>query len=285
MGKISKPARKKHNEACQLLEKERLSFEDKLFVLEHWREDATNNNADAGAFFTPYGLARDFALEVRGHGARTIDLCAGAGSLALQYVSKCELDGCNPDITCVELNASYVEVGRKIVPEAKWVTGSALDPGLLLPMGRFEQAISNPPFGSIKTGMNYENFTRYKGKMFDLLIVAVAAEIAGYGAFILPQMSTPFKYSGHYRFEDLRDSGHLPQKVKSFIKQTGLEFQFNTGIDTSVYQADWHGVSPLCEIVCFDFQDEVDVVEEPPAVRTRQDVQKEPQRSQMELFA
>lgn len=45
------------------------------------------------------------------------------------------------DITCVELNPHYVEVGKKVVPEATWICADVLDPFLPDLLGQFDFAI------------------------------------------------------------------------------------------------------------------------------------------------
>lgn len=249
--KLSKPQIKAHETACKLLEKDKLTFDDKLYVLENWQEGANNVNSVAGAFFTPIGLARDFMLTVY-RGRRVIDLCAGIGALGLFLTEQCKYAGENYNLTCIELNYNYIEVGKKILPEATWIHGSVLDSELIHSLGYFDQSISNPPFGNIKTGDNYGKYLKYKGSQFEYKVIEIASQISDYGSFILPQMSTPYKYSGNNGFyEEKHDN--LPQKVKSFIEQTKLKFDFNYGIDTSMYLNDWKGVTPMCEIVTFDF--------------------------------
>ena len=93
------------------------------------------------------------------------------------------------------------------------------------------------------------------------MTIEIASKIADYGCFILPQGSTPFKYSGQPFFIDLREktpgynpyNQEVPRKVQKFINETGLNYEFNLGIDTSVYKDDWKGVSPICEVVTFEF--------------------------------
>ncbi|MCC8409897.1 hypothetical protein LJ707_13245 [Mucilaginibacter sp. UR6-1] len=165
------------------------------------------------------------------------------------------------DITCVELNPTYYEVGKKLLPEANWINDSIFN---YKDFGLFKQAISNPPFGKIKTGLdkNLQSELKYKGAEFDLITVEIAFKIADYGCFILPQQSTPFKYSGSEFYMDLRETGKgynpygltVPNKVQKFIKETGLDYMFNIGIDTSIYKDSWKGVSPICEIVTFEFK-------------------------------
>ena len=54
------------------LTKQQARRDDKLFVLEHWREDANHVNSTAGASFTPWGLALDFALDAGATCERTV---------------------------------------------------------------------------------------------------------------------------------------------------------------------------------------------------------------------
>lgn len=244
--KLTKPQIRAHNEACELLKKDRLREDEKIFVMENWQEGAEHVNSAAGAFFTPWGLARDLALEI--DGKTIIDLCAGIGTLA--YFAYEE----GREITCVELNPDYVAIGKKIIPEARWICGSIFDqkfPTL------FDCAISNPPFGSI--GGRRDGFGG-----FEFSAINYASTIARAGVFILPQASTPFKYSGQRNFEET-----MPDKVRSFIEKTGIAYEFNVGIDTGYFLGEWHGVAPLCEICNFDFTS----------------ASRQPQESQMELFA
>lgn len=247
--KLSKNQAKKHKEACDILKKDVLTFDDKLFVIDNWNEGAEHINSTAGAFFTPNGLAKDFQLAIRKNG-RVIDLCAGIGVLSFWLVEQSHYEK-DPlkELVCVELNSGYIEVGKKIVPEATWINGSVLDLDLMLSLGRFDQSISNPPFGNIKTGsMDSKNRLKYTGSEFEYKVIEIASLISDYGAFILPQMSTPWKYSGNRNMESNSSS-----KLTKFIEQTNIEFEFNCGIDTSFYLNEWKGVSPMCEIAIFDF--------------------------------
>jgi hypothetical protein len=250
--KLSKDQARKHNQTCELLKKDVLTFDDKIFVIENWNEGAEHINSTAGAFFTPKGLARDFQLAVRRNG-RVIDLCAGIGTLSLWLVQQAIYEIHDPlkELICVELNPGYIEVGKKLVPEATWILGSVLDLDLMFSLGKFDQAISNPPFGNVKTGsIDGKKRLKYTGSEFEYKVIEVASLISKYGAFILPQMSTPWKYSGN-RNMDVNNS----TKLTKFIEQTGLEFEFNCGIDTSIYLNEWKGVSPMCEVAIFEFSE------------------------------
>jgi hypothetical protein len=144
---------------------------------------------------------------------------------------------------CVELNPEYARIGKRIVPGATWIVGSVFDPAQL---GRFAWAISNPPFGSIPA----HGFKgKYTGSQFEYRVIEIASRMADFGAFILPQMSAPFRYSGQqcYR-EDETD------KARKFREQTGIVMEPGCGVDTSIYKNEWRGVSPVCEIVVCEFE-------------------------------
>jgi len=242
VSKLTKLQAKAHKAACEMLEQATLSEDEKEFVLLNWREDATEVNSSAGAFFTPMNLAFDFTIEVPS--GRIIDLCAGVGMLSWALLNRRRRDAAPLDLTCIEINPAYVEVGRKVLPEARWICASVFDvPGMHL--GRFDCAISNPPFGAVKRS---GNAPRYAGKDFEFHVIDIASGLAEYGAFIVPQMSAGFRYSGSQTHER-QDSG----RAVEFQALTGLRFEAGCGVDTAIYLKDWRGVSPLCEIVCVEF--------------------------------
>lgn len=248
MSKLTKSQARLHHQAEDLLAKDTLTHEDKLFVLEHWREDGQHVNSTSGAFFTPWGLALDFALEVSGR--RIIDLCAGIGTLSLACLARHEYDlwqGAPPlDITCVEVNPAYVEVGRKVVPEARWICASIFD---MPDLGRFDVAISNPPFGQIKRD---GDGPRYRGGSFEYHVIDIAATLADEAVLIVPQTSAGFSYSGK------RHGGYqaeTPTKLARFTQATGIALAPGMGIDTARPDyGQWHGVAPRVEVVLSDFE-------------------------------
>ncbi len=248
MSKLSKSAAKLHNEAVALARSGRRLHEDEqAFILDNFREDAKHLNGLAGAFFTPRGLACDFAIEVApgsGDPLRVLDLCAGIGGLSWA----CERD--NTEHVCVEMNPDYVEIGRAVMPRATWVTGSIFDVEKYQRLGPFDVVISNPPFGRIKA----DGFDgRYTGGKFELRTIELASRLGRYGVFIVPQESAPFRYSGQQGFKRKETD-----EVQKFREQTGIEMEPNCGIDTSTYRNEWHGTSPAVEIVCCDFSRSVE---------------------------
>ncbi|WP_223482334.1 hypothetical protein [Stenotrophomonas sp. OVS01A] len=237
MAKLSKAQIKAHKEVMDLVDLDRPLFEDEReFILDNFQESATNVNSQHGAFFTPRGLAVDLSIEI-GKGS-IVDLCAGIGSLAYAVRDRATR------LVCIEFNPEYARVGRRVVPEAEWIVASIFDP-LIAGLGWFNYAISNPPFGYIAA----EGFDgKYTGKSFEYKAIEVASRMAAYGAFIIPQCSAPFAYSGKRLYNS--KEGANPRK---FREQTGIVMEFGTGVDTAYYQDEWNGVSPLCEIVVCDF--------------------------------
>lgn len=163
MARLSKAQAKAHQEACALLAKDVLTFDEKWQVYETWQESATHVNNLAGAFFTP------------------------------------------------------------IV------------------------AIASPPFGNLKRA---GKAPRYSGPSFEYHVIDIAADLARYGAFIVPAGSAPFRYSGQQNYEPRQTDGY-----KRFAEQTGLSLGANCGIDCSVYADDWRGVAPKVEIVTCEFEE------------------------------
>lgn len=256
MAKLSKTAERRHAQACQLVNLPRdLTEDERWFVLTHWQESSTTANGLQGAFFTPEGLARDMSLEVGGD--RIIDLGAGIGRLAWHNR---DLFGRwphpAPEFLCVERNPAYVRVGRKVLPEATWLCADILDlPDLANQLGGvFDCAISNPPFGPRP---RHRNAPGYTGRRFEYHTIAVAAGLARRGVFIVPQTSAPFHYSGQPNFEHDRGDAEYAR----FTAGTGITLTATCGIDTSVYDGQWRGVSPRVEVVKANFLERCSVTQ------------------------
>ncbi|WP_404711534.1 hypothetical protein [Sphingomonas sp. MMS24-J13] len=234
MSRLSKAQIKAHTEAVAMLQQDRLSDDDREFVLNNWQESATHINSAAGAFFTPSALAHDVAYFSQAD--RIIDLCAGIGALALW---NWWISGCRAEVTCIELNPGYVEVGRKIFPEARWVcVGVETAPTL----GHFDLALSNPPFG--KTAKI--SSPRYSGED-DLAVLDIASECADFATFILPSGSCPFEYSGRPNYRRRPST-----KFDRFHRLTGIEITCES-IDCAFSADAWRGVSPKVEVIAADF--------------------------------
>jgi SAM-dependent methyltransferase len=270
--KLTKEQAKAHREACRLVALDReLTEDEREFVLINWHEGANPDQALDGAFFTPADLASDLRLEVGGQ--RVIDLCAGIGRLAFHArdLWSRRWEGAPPrELVCVERNPAFVAVGRRVLPEARWICADVLDlPAMDL--GRFDTAISNPPFGRIaRTG----DAPGYTGPRFEYHVIAVAATLARRGAFILPQASAPFRYSGEHFHREERD-----RECARFEAQTGIRLSAGVGIDTTAYADGWRDVSPRIEVAVCDFPEPAPM----PVVRPGRPVARPVE--QLDLFA
>jgi hypothetical protein len=245
--RLSRAAQNAHAEAMALVDSGRaLTPDEREQVLETYREDAQHLNGRAGAFFTPMGLAHDFALHVP-DGARVLDLCAGIGRLS--YATGFQDERRGPEgaasIVCVEQNADYARVGRAVLPRATWICADAFDVAAYQHLGPFDCVIANPPFGRIKTAGDYRG--RYTGGLFEFRLIDLADTLAPYGVFIVPQESAPFRYSGRPGFEP-KTTGI----AHDFEAQTGIRLLPNVGVDTAIYADQWNGTSPKVEIVILD---------------------------------
>ncbi|QXJ25960.1 methyltransferase [Actinomadura graeca] len=246
MAALTRRQATRHLQACELVALERdLTDEEKWFVLERWQESATAASPVDGAFFTPLGLARDLSLHV--HGERIIDLGAGIGRLCWQCrdVTPNSNGDSARQLVCIERNPAYAAVGRKILPQARWIVADIFEvPALGL--GRFDCAIANPPFGRLpRSG---RRGPRYRGSRLELHVIDIAADLARQGVFLVPQDSAPFSYSGKQRYLD-EPGPHY----RRFTTETGIRLEPSIGIDTSGYDRQWHSTPPPTEVVIADF--------------------------------
>ena len=183
-------------------------------------------------------LAWDFILDA-GCSGDCIELCAGIGRLSYYQYLRNE----PTHITCVELNPEYVMIGKRVLPEAEWICGDALQ---YSPDRFYRVAYGNPPFGKINTSEAYTG--RYKGSEFEYKVIDHASTFSSYGVWIVPQGSAGFQYSGVH-FYERRES----QKYKKFVDSTGWSFEPGCGIDTSIYREEWNGTNVVCEVVTVEY--------------------------------
>jgi hypothetical protein len=220
---LSKVQTSNHVKALAILEQETLSYEDKVFVFDHYQACATNLHKTAGAFFTPLSFAWEFCLNLEGSN-RIIDLCAGIGVLSFTALQR------DPqrELVCIEINPEYVKAGKKLVPEATWRCMDVMDTESLLQLGEFDAAISNPPFANVETFKDKKSPT-YTGAKSEYKVIDIASQLALWGFFILPQNSTPFHYSGVQYYKLVNNFAY-----QKFHEQTGFEINIGVSIDTAI---------------------------------------------------
>lgn len=238
MARVTKKESQLRLKVMELVHSDRqLTEDDKEFIFNNYRGDGIGAT---GAFFTPEMLAWDFMLGA-GCSDDCIELCAGIGRLSYyQFIRN------KPShITCVELNPEYVLIGKRVLPQAEWITGDALQ---YTPDRFYRVAYGNPPFGKINTSGAYTG--RYTGSEFEYKIIDRAREYSSYGVWIVPQGSAGFKYSGHTYYDRSIQSA----KYIKFEKDTGLILHPGVGIDTSIYRDQWNGTKVTCESVLVDYQ-------------------------------
>lgn len=114
-------------------------------------------------------------------------------------------------------------------------------------LGHFGTVISNPPFGA---GRRSGSAPRYHGRNFEYHVLDIASDIADEAVFIVPQMSAPFRYSGHQTYS--ADRQHRSHEYEKFERDTGIELEIGLAIDAAMYRNDWHDVSVSVEIVTAD---------------------------------
>jgi len=240
MAKITKRKLKLHDEALELVRLDRgLTITEKEFVLENYKPYANHNVTETNAFFTPLELAMAATVEMPdpnewAQPVRIIDLCAGIGMLSFAYKHYSGYNTRDVELVCVELEEEYVEVGKKILPEATWIHASILDLDTVS-LGSFACFISNPPF--MKLGDYKGTYTTSK----------IGMGLARYGVVIVPQCNCPFRYSGQnqYTKED-------NPEYRKFRDAENIMFSASC-IDTeSIDDLKWDDVNVTTEVVIID---------------------------------
>lgn len=253
MGRLTKPEIRQHQQAMKYLEQLHAiknldqKEEYELFILENFNPAVLSgeNVINAGIFFTPIELAKDFRVEAQGHNT-IIDLCAGIGHLS--YWLQDWIKWHDLELVCVEIDPEFVEVGKVLVPNATWICEDILDPQFLslFQNKKFNLAISNPPFGK-NLSMKETPHLNYSGGSFEFKAIEIASKIARNGAFIIPQGSSPIIHYPEPGQSTINDS----KEYEKFNLQTGIHVEANCGIDANGHH--WKGASPKVEIVTFDF--------------------------------
>lgn len=232
--KLTKAELKIHNQAEEILEKDTLTFGDKEFLYESFNEGAIADVTSDSAYFTPLDLAYDFALFAGRYGV-CVDVCAGFGVLSFCARVRDTYHSNIRHQICIERNPAFIEVGKKLLPEAEWIQGDMFDKtiwdGIVQRYGRIDSIVSNPPFGKVTKTTVDRSWLKYTGADLDIAAMEIAMLYANDVSMLLPKSSVEFRYSGRRCFETVEN-----KKVQKLRKETGIEFMMtNPGVDTSVY--------------------------------------------------
>lgn len=247
--KISKAESKKHDEALAVLSLTRALTQDDIeFVYENYNPMAEHNVGKGGIFFTPLEMAREFCIYAHGDGD-VIDLAAGIGVLSykalLQHRSGRNSTEKPRRHVAIELASTFVEIGRKLVPEIEWIEGDIFDQDLLRSLGTFDYAISNPPFGQVITKKSAD-WMLTKGPAQNLTIEVMARLCWGGGYIIAPDNMADY---------DLERRKYREPKVGEQFKHfPGISFQI---IPTMYEEYDkaWKGANPRARIIDVNFDE------------------------------
>lgn len=259
MGKITKQQLKLHEQTEELLwgSDKKLTQEQVAFCLEHWdpRALAGKQVARNQAYFTPLPLAIDAGKYIGGDGRQVVDIGAGIGRLAYAVLCANWWDAGRVKVTAVEINPEYVQVGRRLLPEVAWVQGDLYDLHLWQSLPRFDEAVSNPPFGQVLTD-NDTGWIGYHGPA-GLTVAAIGLRVARLGiTLILPQTQTPYRYSGRRPGENICTTNHM-RYLETFMAQRPALQWHHSSIDTEdeTYKSGWRGASPVVELVSLNDPD------------------------------
>lgn len=229
--KLTKQQRKLHDEALEVLNYPGpLSFSDREVVYNNLRPEATTDIGRGGAFFTPWEIASDFQIEtlnVYGRPKKVLDLCAGYGILSMRGFERSLWNGqgLEDQVTCLEINPEYIEIGRKLFPEAEWIQGDVFDAATILAGRQFDEFYSNPPFGSIPKGIAD---SRKKHRRWEYAIAEIGMSLAECGTMIVMQGAPDWKYSDRQGFERFDNPAY-----SAWSEESGLVLDNNCGIDCS----------------------------------------------------
>ncbi len=244
MAKLSKQKIKLHEEAMELIKKDTLTITDRDFVFENYQPSYDHNVGQLAAFFTPLEMTYSVAMYCPDSGT-VVDIAAGIGGLSRAIIDAAKSNGnpFNMKVVCIERNPRFVEVGKKLVPEAKWIQGDVYDQELWNKLGKFDYAVSNPPFGNIGQDKSWPKYTG----VADLMALGVAMEVASAGTFILPQASVPFEYSGKQTY-----TPRPSKNFDKFLEQYPSCRVACSSIDTGEFEKEWVDASPKVEIITFE---------------------------------
>jgi hypothetical protein len=135
-------------------------------------------------------------------------------------------------VTAVEVNPEYARIGRRLLPEVEWIEGDFYDLKLWQSLSRFDEAVSNPPFGKIVTTCDTK-WVGYRGPA-GLTTAAIGLQVAQLGIkMILPQSQTIFRYSGCLPGAAVYADDHSRDLKKYLAQRPNLECH-HSSLDTEL---------------------------------------------------
>jgi len=258
MSKITRSQLKLHEQAEELLwgSDKTLDHDEVAFCLEHWDPRALSGKhvAKNQAYFTPLPLALDTALYVGSEGRQVVDIGAGIGRLAYGVLCANRWST-HVQVTAVELNAEYVQVGQRLLPEVNWVQADFYDQATWVALPQFDEAISNPPFGDVVTDCDV-NWVGYRGPA-GLMAAEIGLKVTRLGiTMILPQTYTPYRFSGRVSGQNITTNNHVRALAQFMARHPQMDWgHLSLDADLPDYKAGWRGASPVVEIVALTDRD------------------------------
>jgi len=252
MSKITRSQLKLHEQAEELLwgSDKTLDHDEVAFCLEHWDPRALSGKhvSKNQAYFTPLPLALDTALYVGGEGRQVVDIGAGIGRLAYGVLCANRWST-QVQVTAIELNAEYVKVGQRLLPEVNWVQADFYDQATWLALPQFDEAISNPPFGDVMTDCDTD-WIGYRGPA-GLMAAEIGLKVTRLGiTMILPQTYTPYRFSGRVSGQNITTHNHVRALAQFMVRHPQMDWgHLSLDADLPDYKAGWRGASPVVEIV------------------------------------
>lgn len=268
MARATKAELDKHEEAEQLIfgTDRQLTIDETDFVYDNWLPYVATRVDVSGAFFTPYPIAMVLAQHTAQEG-RVVDLCAGTGILI--WAMLCRAGWGRPDYSsfegfvAVEFSETYVTVGKRLLPEVEWITGDVFDIDLLYKIGRFDHAVTNPPFGRVRANKGKASWLKYQGDNA-LMVVEVGLRIADTLVAILPQNILPYEcqrgygctqWRGHYDYKSctfMPRKEYAPKECQQFTNVYPSAYFYHSSQDLAEV-GEWKGANPRVEIVSVEF--------------------------------